>query len=53
VSPNKQATDPKSHTLVKSLLLEIPRYIYRLIPMVDPMEFDMEFDPMEFPYGVS
>jgi len=36
VSLNKQATDPNSHTLVKSLLQETQRYRYLQIPMVDP-----------------
>ena len=33
---NEQATDPKSHTLVKNSLLEIPLRRYLQIPMVDP-----------------
>jgi hypothetical protein len=33
---NKQATDPKRHTLVKNSLLEIPLRRYLQIPMVDP-----------------
>ena len=38
-SLNVQATDPKSHTLVKTLLQEIQRYRYLQIPMVDSLLF--------------
>jgi hypothetical protein len=34
---NEQATDPVSHTLVKSLLQETQRYRYLQILMVDPI----------------
>ena len=44
---NEQATDPKSHTLVKSLLQETQRYRYLLIPMVDLEPFERGRPPSD------